>query len=382
MAQGGWSGEVSKVLVLAPTLLAYALGADSSLLFVVAPGRPVTAQPIASGRAAIGAAVNRLRSAIGGVASGVTDEGGVEGEARALYEMLVIPVEPALVGARRVLVSPDGALHRLPFAALLRGGPLGTREPLMAWKPVSVVSSASVLAELVRRRPPAEAAPALVAFGDPSYPRQGGEAGDAEVRSVLSRAGALEPLPGTRAEVEAIAAAFPPGRAVTWLGDAATEERAGAIPSGTSVVHFACHGLLDPDLPLSSGLALTIPANAEPGRENGLLQAWEILERVRLDADLVTLSACETGLGREVSGEGLIGLTRAFQFAGARSVLASLWPVADESTAALMEAFYRARLAGQTKDEALRQAQMELRSRPEFASPFFWAAFQLVGDYR
>ena len=111
-----------------------------------------------------------------------------------------------------------------------------------------------------------------------------------------------------------------------------------------------------------------------------MLQAWEVFESVRLDADLVTLSACETALGREMGGEGLVGLVRAFHYAGARAVLASLWAVSDRSTAELMQAFYARLRAGTPKDEALRQAQLQVRrTRPH---PFHWAAFQVSGDVR
>jgi CHAT domain-containing protein len=113
-----------------------------------------------------------------------------------------------------------------------------------------------------------------------------------------------------------------------------------------------------------------------------LLQAWEVLESVRLDADLVTLSACDTGLGKEMGGEGVIGLTRAFQYAGARSVLASLWSVSDVSTADLMRRFYSHLRAGRSKDEALRRAQVELIHSSAFSHPYSWAAFQLVGDWQ
>jgi CHAT domain-containing protein len=109
--------------------------------------------------------------------------------------------------------------------------------------------------------------------------------------------------------------------------------------------------------PLESGLALSLPGDGGQEKENGLLQAWEVLEHVRVDADLVTLSACQTGLGSEMAGEGLLGLTWAFQYAGARSVLASLWEVSDASTADLMRRFYRHFSAGIPKAEALRRAQ-------------------------
>lgn len=103
---------------------------------------------------------------------------------------------------------------------------------------------------------------------------------------------------------------------------------------------------------------------------------------MRLDADLVTLSACKSGMGGEVRGEGLIGLTRAFQFAGARSVVASLWDVSDRTTAALMVRFYAYLKSGKSKDEALRQGQVDLISSPAgfTAHPYHWAAFQLIGS--
>jgi CHAT domain-containing protein len=160
-------------------------------------------------------------------------------------------------------------------------------------------------------------------------------------------------------------------------------------------VHFATHGLLDEQRPLSSALALTLVEPPEEGRDNGLLQAWEIFEQVRLSADLVTLSACDTGLGAQIRGEGIVGLTRAFQYAGARSVLASLWSVADDETAALMIHFYERLSAGLNKDEALRAAQiasirggMSAGSRSgtpatsRATRAFFWAAFQVYGDWR
>ena len=136
------------------------------------------------------------------------------------------------------------------------------------------------------------------------------------------------PLPATRREVEALSRGFGK-QATVYLGAEATEGRAKSIAK-TRYLHFATHGLLDARSPLDSALALTVPAERRAGEENGLLQAWEIFEQLRIDADLVTLSACETALGDDVAGEGLIGLTRAFHYAGARTVLASLWAVADD----------------------------------------------------
>jgi CHAT domain-containing protein len=179
--------------------------------------------------------------------------------------------------------------------------------------------------------------------------------------------------------VQAIAALFPKQTAV-YVGDQATEERVKAIGRDVRYIHLATHGLLNARLPLNSALVLTMPETATEGRDNGLLQAWEIFESLRIDADLLVLSACETALGTEMGGEGLVGLTRAFQYAGARSIVASLWSVADESTPELMKRFYSYLKAGRTKDEALRSAQIDLiRGR---YTPFHWAAFQVIGDWR
>ena len=134
-----------------------------------------------------------------------------------------------------------------------------------------------------------------------------------------------------------------------------------------------------------------MPEKPVDGQDNGLLQAWEIFEKVRINVDLVVLSACETALGKEMGGEGLVGLTRAFQYAGARSIVASLWSVADESTPELMKHFYGYLKAGEMKDEALRHAQIDfihepgfagLKSKLSIAHPFYWAAFQLIGDWK
>ena len=150
----------------------------------------------------------------------------------------------------------------------------------------------------------------------------------------------------------------------------------------TTYLHIASHGLLDDRFPLDSALAFSIPERWREGEDNGLLQAWEIFEQVRLDADLVTLSACDTGLGKVLGGEGLLGLARAFQYAGARSVLASLWSVSDDSTGELMRRFYGYLKQGQAKAEALRSAQLDLLRDPELSHPFHWAGFELVGDWR
>jgi len=139
-------------------------------------------------------------------------------------------------------------------------------------------------------------------------------------------------------------------------------------------VHFACHARADNVDPLGSGLLL-----APAGSDAGLLTAADVVRGWRLRADVVMLSGCETAVGVLRPYEGLYGLARAFLFAGARSVGASLWQVNDVSTARLMEAFYRGYASGVPKAEALRRAQVELLRRQEYSDPYYWSAFILIG---
>ncbi|HET9316127.1 MAG TPA: CHAT domain-containing protein, partial [Vicinamibacteria bacterium] len=289
-----------------------------------------------------------------------------------LYAELLKPAGRAVDDAERVLVSPDGALHLLPFGALVR-----RRDPLTfvaEWKPLPTVASASVYAEIKKtRRAAPDPTPRLAAFGDPAPAAAGSaDTGSREASDVL------RPLPYSREEVERIAALFGPG-ARRYLGPAATKAEALALGKDVRYVHFATHGLIDARSPLDSALVM---ATDRPGApvDDGRLRAWEVRDRLRLDADLVALSACESGLGREATAEGLIGLSRAFQHAGARSVLASLWAISDRSTARFMESFYQRLRQGAPRDRALQDAQVA--SLRQGAHPYHWAAFQLSGDWR
>ncbi len=321
--------------------------------------------------------------------------------ARSLYRTLIGPLADLVGKSERLLILPDGPLHRLPFGALIRD--TGRRQYLTEWKPVHTALSLTVYGTLrAARREPSRSAVAvepaqLVAFGDPHYPKASAPSEDTSdpfLRNLRDlRSFNWTALPYTRREVERIAETYPEAR--LFLGEEAIEERAKAVGRDARVLHFATQGYLDDRIPLDSALVLTIPEELSPGQDNGLLQVWEIFESMRLDADLVVLSACDSALGRELSGEGLIGLTRAFQYAGARSVVASLWSVSDQATAELMTRFHRHYAAGLSKDDALRQAQIELVRKPiriitangqtvetDASAPFFWAAFQLFGDWR
>lgn len=369
--------------------LAYLVAKEKTLLFVVEPrgsrpagGAGLTVLSLPVGEAVLREGVESYRRDVQQLDS--TAGRTPSSEAARLYDLLLAPADAILRRHHRLLVSPDGPLHRLPFAALVRKG-----KHLVEWKPLHTVASGTLYAGLQESRPTDGArhwASQLAAFGDPGYPKlsreKGEEIQEPNVRDEVRRGRDLGPLPATRREVEAIAGLFPEG-AAKYLGEDATEERAKTVGRGVRYLHFACHGLINQRFPLNSALALTIRERPQDGQDNGLLQAWEIMEKVRVDADLVTLSACDSGLGKEVGGEGVVGLTRAFQYAGARSVVASLWSVPDESTAELMRRFYGHLKTGRSKDEALRAAQIgAIRGRGRAAHPSRWAAFQLHGDWR
>ncbi len=398
-----------KALDPGTVMLSYSVGEDRSQLFVVTRESGLEVHSLAIGEEQLRREVVLFREQI--QAARASSEVGpgpmtfLDEVSRRLYLTLVEPAADRMAQSARVLLVPDGPLHHFPFAALIReitpDGPEAVRDGqyLAQWKPLHSVLSATLYAQLrERRRGSSDGSNLrLAAFGDPQYdprrPRQ--SRADPRLRSLLDRGLDLTPLPASRREVEGIAGLYPAETTSIYLGAEATEERAKAIGRGVQVLHFATHGFLDERLPLNSGLVLTLPQEFRQDRDNGLLQAWEIFESVRLDADLVVLSACGSSLGEEQGGEGLISVTRAFQYAGARSVAATLWNVDDAVTAELMVRFYRHLKAGRSKDAALRAAQLELISEPlrvpgedgemreiDASAPFYWAAFQLTGDWQ
>ena len=383
-------------------LLSYSVGEEKTHLFAVHAdsqrGPPLSVYTIPVGEKALRGSVKAFRKLI----EWAEPSPELSTRARTLYDTLLKPAEALIARSDRLLILPDGPLHTLPWAALARSTKAGRPEYLVAWKPIHTALSATIHAELKKqRRPPSVPVIHVAAFGDPKYPKtpearpavKRGESetaddgiepegiGDAQVRSVLRGGFRFDPLPATRQEVERIVGLYAP-RAVAYLGEDATEEKAKSIGKDVPFIHFACHAVVNERFPLDSALVFTIPEHPREGQDNGLLQAWEIFEKMRIDADLVTLSACESGLGKEMGGEGLIGLTRAFQYAGARSVLASLWKVEDKATGELMRRFYTYLKAGKSKDEALRAAQIDLIRSADFSRPIDWASFQLNGDWR
>lgn len=386
-------------------LLSYILGDRSILLFMSRENSP-KAFILDIERDELGRKVEMLRRLL---ASSRLTENSARRQATLslaseLYTLLLAPVEEQISQCKRLLILPDGPLHTLPWGALLHevheaaAAPNRRRQFLSERIPYEIALSATVFSEL--RSYPRSSTPTsgLRAFGDPQFHGITGRSSigipEQEIRTALQRGFDFSPLPGSRLEVSRIREFFG-DEARVYLGEEATEENAKAVTRQVRFIHFATHTFIDEELPLNSAVALTIPEELGDDRENGLLQAWEVFDQIRLDADLVVLSACETGLGKDLGGEGLIGLTRAFQYAGARSVLASLWKISDRTTAELMVRFYKHLKAGKTKDEALRSAQIELIRGPieitnekgevekiDASAPYYWAAFQLYGDWQ
>lgn len=376
-------GLAASRAALAPgtSLLAYVVAEERSLVFVLGsesagPAGELQVVELPVGERELRPSAERLRRLLQDPGSDVEI---IRREGAVLYDLLVRPVEAALFPSHRWLILADGPLHHLPFSVLVRDG-----RYLIEERSLHVALSTTVYDHLrrLRRAGEGELPLDLAVFADPVYPRLAPEEiariPDLTVRSALERG--LVPLPATRREARRIAALF--SRTRVYLGPEAAEGRVAAAGRRARYLHFAVHGLLDSWWSQNSALALTIPRQLQAGRDNGILQGWEIGERLRLSSELVTLSACDTAVGREMGGEGLLSLTEAFHQAGARSVVATLWSVSDEATVAVMEAFYRALRDGQAKDEALRTAQISrIRSRDD-SHPFFWAAFQLSGDWR
>jgi CHAT domain-containing protein len=201
-------------------------------------------------------------------------------------------------------------------------------------------------------------------------------------RSARALGVAFNRLPFTRQEADRILALVPAEQEQQALDFAASRAFATSPQlSDYRIVHFATHGILNSQNPELSGIVLSL-VNEEGMPENGFLRLPDIFN-LNLSADLVVLSACETGLGQEVKGEGLVGLTRGFMYAGAPRVLVSLWSVDDEATSELMSRFYKKMFQdGQKPAAALRAAQIEMLQDTRWQEPYYWAAFTLQGEWR
>jgi CHAT domain-containing protein/Tfp pilus assembly protein PilF len=330
-------------------------------------------------------------------------------DAYTLYQALIQPAKVYLPQAATLLIVPDGVLHSFPFELLVMEPPVtppNTQELFADYRgaaylvqdyPIVYAPSASVLytdevRQPWRQLPSTKTLLALAPFGPenrlslPQWLRAWMQIVLGRTHETAEKVQALptQPLPGSRDEVQNLGRLFHP-KATILRGPQATKAALRAQARPYRYVHIATHGLVNETHSMYVGLVL---ANGE------VLQTYEIFD-LELQADVVTLSACETGLGPLHRGEGLVGLTRAFMYAGASSVVASLWPVNDASTAALMAAFYRHLRDGMPKAAALRQAKLAVMRLQgvgqdpsgrtitiSYAHPYFWAPFVLSGGGR
>jgi len=296
---------------------------------------------------------------------------------------------------KRLLIVAEGTLEYLPFAALPAPAPTMRRAPLITEHEIVTIPSATILGVLRREivaRLPARKAIAILA--DPVF-----ESTDPRVRSkqpggglsavpapVVPRSprvrGGLVRLPFSRGEADAIAVLAPPGDVYKATDFKASRE---AATNGTladyRLVHFATHGVVDAERPALSGLVLSL-VDEQGAPQNGYLRLHDIYN-MRLNADLVVLSGCDTALGKDIKGEGLIGLTRAFMYAGAPRIVASLWQVSDLATAELMKKFYAGMMQRQLPPAAaLRAAQLAMAGDARWSAPYYWAGFVMQGDWK
>ena len=299
-----------------------------------------------------------------------------------LYAMLVKPV-PEAATATRIIIAPDAILNLLPFEALRDA----QGEYLLKSRVISYVPSGTILSTLRHAEKQKLAPKPLLAVGDVEYENQGGSGRrippPASIRGRIERGIAdlsgigLHDLPETRAEVEEIGKIVG-SDAVMLLGKDATETAFKKQPLDQfRILHLAVHGFADTQYPERSALVLgTDPQSGD----DGLLQVREII-RLRLNAELTTLSACDTGVGKLQGQEGISNLVEAFLVAGSKSVVASLWSADDTFASALMEQFYRHLARGEDASSALRNAKLDLLAKyGDQVSPFYWAAFIAVGE--
>ncbi|HLW84569.1 MAG TPA: CHAT domain-containing protein [Candidatus Sulfotelmatobacter sp.] len=408
-------GEIQKQLLDPDTLLLeYSLGEERSFLWTVTRDSFHSYELQARSKLETAA-----RSAYAEMSASQPSGGGTQNAALALSRMLLGPIASDL-GKKRLVVVSEGALQYIPFAALPELSKSG--EPLIADHEIVSLPSASTVALLRRETEGRTAAPKLaMVLADPVFSRddprvaQSGSAVESKVANGktadpktpdrktstqnnstqetsepdnLERSAKDSGLPifdrlrASRREAETIVELAGKGNAVEALDFDSSRETATSEALGQyRIVHIATHGLLNSRNPELSGLVFSL-VDRQGKPQNGFLEAQEIYN-LKLGADLVVLSACQTALGKEIRGEGLVGLTRGFMYAGVPRVVASLWKVPDQATTELMQKFYRGILQqGLQPAAALRAAQFSMWKESRRSAPYYWAGFTLQGEWK
>ncbi|MEG3971361.1 tetratricopeptide repeat protein [Microcoleus sp. T2B6] len=323
-------------------------------------------------------------------------------EASANLGKLLLQPAAAQLGNKRLLIVPDGVLHYTPFPALTISQTSGqnTNVPLIAQHEIITLPSASTLAILRQnygdRKPPSQT---LAILADPVF-----SPGDERVKGQLTQAATekLEAnnlglnrslrasnrewppkrLPFTRQEAQTISSLFPSASSRQIFDfDASRTTATDGNLANYQIVHFATHGMANSKNPELSGIVMSM-VDDKGNLVNGFLRLTDIFN-LKLAANLVVLSACQSGMGQNVKGEGMVGLTRGFMYAGAQRVAVSLWSVDDEGTAVLMQKFYQKMVQQKLAPAAaLRAAQIEMMQQEKWQSPYYWAAFTLQGEWK
>lgn len=380
--------DIQKQLDAATMLLEYSHGEEHTFLWAITPGFVKSFELPSPEIIAI--AAQRLRQFL------MEPDPRFQPCAASVANMLLAPVR-GLLGRKRLVIVADGALEYVPFAAL----PIAPHGPPLAASHETIyLPSASAIAILRSDFAGRRAAPqAIAVFADPVFSPGDERLAEAHARLLRSatsgestRAGDepnegaqelhISRLPFTRQEAKEIASLVPASQSAIYLGFDANRNTATAPQLARyRFVHFATHAFLNNAHPELSGIVLSL-VNRQGAQEDGFLRLHDIYN-LNLPVELVAVSACQSGLGKEVEGEGLIGLTRGFLYAGAKRVLVSLWKVDDEATAEMMKQFYKALLAKHLRaPAALRTAQDGMRKSARWSSPYYWAGFVIVGEWR
>lgn len=294
-----------------------------------------------------------------------------------LYEVLISPISTFIEGSERLIIVPSESLNYIPFDLLIEevdSESVGSYKSLSyLLKSFEMYTTFSASLEFQRVPHSIDATSKLIGFA-PAYPEQLNN-DDYRGLDVDQFRSALVPLEWNAKEVEEIASIIESNQ---YLNERATESAFKGNLNQSEIIHLAMHALVDDENPLNSRL---IFSNNEEDNEDGMLHTFELLN-LRCEADLVVLSACNTGYGELVKGEGIISLARGFSYAGTPSVVMSHWQVDDQATSQLMVDFYRFLQEGHTKGEALRLAKLNYlaRDNPNKSHPFYWGAFVVIGD--
>lgn len=399
-------------------LLAYKVNPGKTYLWIIEKGKKPSVIEIAVSR-------EELIRKVGEFRSGLENPGRLDAydpeKGRTLGKLLLGEALSRIDSDKNIIITPDGLLNMIPFEALTAGGTKSVIQYLGEKYKISYYPSASVMATMRQYKESPKLSQPLFALGDPVYEdsdvrysrrksdnivlASADQTPGLNLRSALVRSGfSLPRLPETRDEVLKIGALFgykADDPNIKLDMDASKSEVLKSDLGNYRFIHFATHGLLSGDIPyiLEPALVLSQPGNRNP--EDGFLKMSEILE-LKLNADAVVLSACKTALGKEIAGEGIVGLSRAFMLSGSKSVIVSLWSVESNSTAVLMKSFYSHLKPGKSKEEALRLAKQELKNQSLVSTdfsrgvtiagrdkkiqagtshPFFWAPFILIGEW-